>query len=129
MKTGSKSGGCRVLIENRQRQVRLDRAAIRRDAHRLLAILGIPDRELSLLFVDDPGIRALNRDWLRRDRVTNVIAFPQSVGDYGGLNPSLLGDVAVSVEAARREAQAAGIPLEDALFYLVLHGVLHLAGY
>ncbi|HQF76048.1 MAG TPA: hypothetical protein PKV89_07390, partial [Syntrophales bacterium] len=65
MKTGSKSGGCRVLIENRQRQVRLDRAAIRRDAHRLLAILGIPDRELSLLFVDDPGIRALNRDWLR----------------------------------------------------------------
>ncbi|HQM90848.1 MAG TPA: rRNA maturation RNase YbeY [Syntrophales bacterium] len=129
MKTGSKSGGCRVLIENRQRQVRLDRAAIRRDAHRLLAILGIPDRELSLLFVDDPGIRALNRDWLRRDRATNVIAFPLSVGDYGGLNPALLGDVAVSVEAARREAQAAGIPLEDALFYLVLHGVLHLAGY
>jgi probable rRNA maturation factor len=124
-----KSKAGKVLIESRQKHVRLDRASIRRDVRKTLDLLGMRDRELSLLFVDDEGIRALNRDWLRRDRATNVIAFSLCEGDFGGLNPGVLGDVAVSVEAARREAQAAGIPLGDALFYLVLHGVLHLAGY
>lgn len=119
----------KVWIDSRQKNVKLNRASIRRDVRRALTLLGMRDRELSLLFVDDEGIRALNRGWLRRDRPTNVIAFPLSEGDFGGLNPAVLGDVAVSVEAARREAQTAGIPCEDALFYLALHGVLHLAGY
>ena len=129
MKSKAKAKTGKVLIESRQRIEPLNRVSIRRDVRKSLDLLGMRDRELSLLFVDDEGIRALNRDWLRRDRATNVIAFSLSEGDFGGLNPGVLGDVAVSVEAARREAQAAGIPLADALFYLVLHGVLHLAGY
>ena len=129
MKTRPISKAGKVLIDSRQKNVKLNRASIRRDVRRVLTLLGMRDRELSLLFVDDEGIRALNSGWLRRDRPTNVISFSLSEGDFGGLNPAVLGDVAVSVEAARREAQAAAIPCEDALFYLVLHGVLHLAGY
>lgn len=129
MKNGTTSKAGKILIESRQKHVKLNRVSIRRDVRKSLDLLGMRDRELSLLFLDDEGIRALNRDWLRRDRATNVIAFSLSEGDYGDLNPGVLGDVAVSVEAARREAKAAGIPLADALFYLVLHGVLHLAGY
>ena len=129
MKTGPKSKAGKVLIDSRQKMVKLDRVSIRRDVRKSIDLLGMRDRELSLLFLDDEGIRALNRDWLRRDRPTNVISFSLREGDFGGLNPGVLGDVAVSVEAARREAHTAGIPFEDALFYLVLHGVLHLAGY
>ncbi|HNQ02057.1 MAG TPA: rRNA maturation RNase YbeY [Syntrophales bacterium] len=118
-----------VRIASRQKSATIDRAGLRRDVRKILALLGLGDRELSLLLVDDEGIRALNRQWLRRDRPTNVISFSLSEGDFGGLNPGVLGDVAVSVEAARREALAAAIPFEDALLNLVLHGILHLAGY
>jgi len=119
----------KVLIDSRQKLVKLDRAAMRRDVRKILALLGIGERELSLLFVDDEGVRQINRDYLRRDRPTNVIAFSLAEGDFGDVNPGMLGDVVVSVETAAREARAAGIAIEDAILYLVLHGVLHLAGY
>jgi probable rRNA maturation factor len=129
MKTGLKSKAGKIRIDSRQKIETLNRASIRRDVRNALDLLGMRDQELSLLFVDDGGIRALNRDWLRRDRPTNVISFSLREGDFGGLNPGVLGDVAVSVEAARREARMAGIPFADALFCLVLPGSLHLAGY
>ena len=128
-KDRSVPGAGTVRIASRQKLAKIDRAGLRRDCRKILALLGLGGRELSLLLLDDGGIRELNRDWLGRDRPTNVIAFSLTEGAFGGLNPGVLGDVAVSVEAARREALAAGIPFEDALLYLVLHGVLHLAGY
>jgi len=126
-RTKSKAGT--VRIADRQKLEKIDRAGLRRDCRKILALLGLGGRELSLLLLDDGGIRELNRDWLGRDRPTNVIAFSLTEGAFGGLNPGVLGDVAVSVEAARREARAAGIPFGDSLLYLVLHGLLHLAGY
>jgi probable rRNA maturation factor len=119
----------KILIDSRQKLVKLDRKGLRRDVRKILALLGIGERELSLLFVDDEGIRKINRDYLRRDRPTNVIAFSLAEGDFGHVNPGVLGDVVVSVETAAREARAAGIAIEDAILYLVLHGILHLAGY
>lgn len=119
----------RILIDSRQNLVKLDRAGLRRDVRKILALLGIPGREVSLLFVDDEGIRKINRDYLRRDRPTNVIAFSLAEGDFGDVNPGVLGDVVISVETAAREARTAGIVLGDAILYLILHGILHLAGY
>jgi probable rRNA maturation factor len=96
---------------------------------KILELLGCGERELSLLFVDDERIRTINRDYLRRDRPTNVIAFSLSEGSFGQVNPGILGDVVVSVETAGREASAAGIPVGDAVLNLVIHGILHLTGY
>ncbi len=130
MKSGAKTKKAGAIrIDSRQKRVKLDRAALRRDVRKILALLGIPGREVSLLFVDDEGIRKINRDYLRRDRPTNVIAFSLAEGDFGDVNPGVLGDVVVSVETAAREARAAGIAIEDAILYLILHGILHLAGY
>jgi probable rRNA maturation factor len=128
-RTSRKERAGKILIDSRQKLVKLDRAALRRDVRKILALLGGGERELSLLFVDDEGIRKINRDYLRRDRPTNVIAFSLAEGDFGDVNPGVLGDVVVSVETAVREARAAGIAIEDAILYLILHGVLHLAGY
>jgi len=91
--------------------------------------LGYPEAELSLVLTDDPGIARLNQTYLGRPGPTNVLSFPQQEGDFAGLNPALLGDVVVSVETARQEAELAGESLEWALLRLIIHGVLHLAGF
>ena len=91
--------------------------------------MGCPEAELSVLIVDDEEIRILNRDYLQRDKPTNVISFPQQEGEGAGLQPSLLGDVVISADTAARDAAEAEIPFESELQFLLLHGILHLLGY
>lgn len=81
-----------------------------------------PEAEVSVALVDDATILGLNRRWRGRDEPTDVLAFPQ--GD-----PDLLGDVVISLETARRQAEAAGQALEAELAWLAVHGALHLLGY
>jgi probable rRNA maturation factor len=81
------------------------------------------------MLVDDPRIAAMNRVYLNREGPTNVIAFPMQEGRFAHLSPHLLGDVVISVDTAWREAQKAGLDLEERLIQLVVHGLLHLCGY
>ena len=98
-------------------------------AHQILSDLGCPDSELSILIVDDLEIQALNRDYLQRDKPTNVISFAMQEGEGGELNPGLLGDVVISADTAARDAAEVSKPFESELYFLLLHGVLHLLGY
>jgi probable rRNA maturation factor len=91
--------------------------------------LGFPDSELSVVVVGDRTIRRLNREYLGRDKPTNVISFAMQEGDFPGLNPLVLGDVAISADTAAREAEEGGIGFESRLTFLLLHGILHLAGF
>lgn len=91
--------------------------------------LGREDSEISLLFLDDEGIREINRTYLNRDYPTNVISFSMTEGPFGDLNPRVLGDIVISVERSRREALESGLPPEDYQDYLLIHGLLHLLGY
>jgi len=79
--------------------------------------------ELSVTFLSDPDIQALNRDYLSRDRPTDVIAF--SLGGEG----ELLGDVYVGFDQARRQADALGVDLAEELARLAIHGTLHVIGH
>jgi len=81
------------------------------------------------LIVDDEAIREINRDYLQRDKPTNVISFAMQEGEGGGLQPDLLGDVVISADTAARDAAEAGLPFESELYFLLLHGILHLRGY
>ena len=81
------------------------------------------------MITDDPGIQELNRDYLDRDRPTNVISFPMQEGDYGDVNPNVLGDVVLSVETVARDAEALGYNLLEMLDFYLIHGILHLIGY
>ena len=96
--------------------------------------LGNPRLSTSLLFTSDAEIHALNREWRQRDKPTNVLSFPMlgrdevlALGEDGP--PVLLGDVALAYETCAREADERGIPLADHATHLVVHGLLHLAGY
>ena len=91
--------------------------------------MGFPKAELSILILDNEGIQQINREYLDRDRPTNVISFAMQEGTGGGLQPLLLGDVVISAERAATDALDADIPFEHELVFLLLHGILHLLGY
>ena len=102
---------------------------LRAVAQKVLSASGCPDGELSVVIVDDREIQDLNREYLDRDRPTNVISFSMQEGEGGGIHPDLLGDVVISADTAARDAAEAGIPYERELQFLLLHGILHLLGY
>jgi probable rRNA maturation factor len=77
-------------------------------------------RSFCCLLTDDRQLRRLNRQFLARDYPTDVLSFPGSDGS--------LGDIAISVDRARRQAAEFGHSLEEELSVLMLHGVLHLLG-
>ena len=92
--------------------------------------MGCPDEtELSISIVGDRSIRVINRDYLGRDKPTNVISFSLQEGDCSGINPNALGDVVISADTAAREAEEGGMELFERLAFLLLHGILHLCGY
>ena len=92
-----------VLIDNRQETHPAMPAKIEPKARAILDALGSPDSELSILFLDDPQIAVLNKNYLQREGPTNVIAFPMREGAFAEINPDLLGDVVISLETAEKE--------------------------
>jgi probable rRNA maturation factor len=94
-----------------------------------LADLELPEAELSILLVGDIQIRELNRRYLRRDKPTNVLAFPMRKGEYATLHPHLLGDLAISVETAQRQSNRFGLNPMQTITLLMIHGILHLVGF
>ena len=119
----------KIWIRNRQKHTPLNLRKIRRAVQRILTELGLLEAELSLLFVNDLQIQALNRQYLRQDKPTNVLAFPMREGEFPTLHPHLLGDLVISVETARRQSNRFGLSQMEMVILLMVHGVLHLIGY
>ena len=122
-------GAMEILTDNRQNKHRILQKKIQQTAQVILSALDCPDGELSILIVDDIQIEELNKRYLNRLGPTNVIAFPMREGRFSNITPRLLGDVVISVEAARREGELAKISMEDRFDQLLIHGILHLFGY
>lgn len=91
--------------------------------------MGYPDSELSVAIVGDRSIRRLNRLYLGRDNSTNVISFAMQEGAFIDVNPQILGDVVISAATCAVEAEEGGISFEHRLYFLLLHGILHLVGF
>ncbi|MES0349564.1 MAG: rRNA maturation RNase YbeY [Desulfobacteria bacterium] len=102
---------------------------IQRTAKAILNALECPEGELSILIVDDAEIARINKTYLGRSGPTNVIAFPMTEGQFGDINPNLLGDVVISLDTAAREARDGCVSLESRFDQLLIHGILHLFGF
>jgi probable rRNA maturation factor len=102
-------------------------AELRKLASGALSRLEVRAAEVGVLVCDDATIRSLNRDFRGIDRPTDVLSFPAGFVQEGG--PPYMGDIAISLEAAARQAAAAEAATEAELKVLLLHGILHLAGY
>lgn len=92
--------------------------------------------QLALTVCGDARMRRLNREHRGKDRTTDVLSFPLQAAVRSGdldLGPApgelLLGDLVISLPAARQQAQQFGITLEEELVHLFFHGFLHLLGY
>jgi len=118
-----------VLLQNRQRAVAIDRAWLGRRAEAVLSAARAGSVELSLMLVSDRRMRALNRRYRKKDRSTDVLAFPLREGRFSRFRGKLLGDVVIAMPTAKRQAAALGHSLRDEVSRLLVHGVLHLLGY
>ena len=116
-----------VEILDRQRRFAVDGERLRRVARHAFHRAGGRGEVLTILLARDRRLRHLNRDYRGIDRATDVLSFPD--GEEVPEGGVCVGDVAVSVDAAERQASAAGCSREQELDRLVAHGVLHLLGY
>lgn len=82
--------------------------------------------EISVAIVDDPTIHQLNRQFLEHDYPTDVLTFPLETPEENGL---LAGEIIVSWDTAKKNAQELGLSAEGELLLYVVHGTLHLLGF
>jgi probable rRNA maturation factor len=86
--------------------------------------------EVTILLADDKRLKELNRSFRGKNKATDVLSFPAY---HDQQNPTatedIAGDLAISIDTAARQAAEFNHTLEDELRILILHGLLHLAGY
>jgi probable rRNA maturation factor len=135
-----------VFVADEQQAHPVDVARWARLARQVLEARGVKgETEVSVLFVDEAAMAGLHEQFLGKTGPTDVLSFPieDEPGptgrspDFGGSGPgtsaeegalTLLGDVVICPEVAARNAVEHGVPFEDEVALLVVHGLLHLLG-
>jgi probable rRNA maturation factor len=119
----------KIQIDNNQNKIKIDKRKIRSAIIKLLKHLECADKEISLSFVDDQTIQQLNNQYRNKDKPTDVLSFSLREGEFGYINPHILGDIVISVDTAAADASKSSLPLEQEVNFLIIHGLLHLLGY
>jgi probable rRNA maturation factor len=118
-----------LLIDNRQKYMKLELRRIRPEMLKAMKYLNCHDREISLSLVNDRKIQEINLEYLGRDKPTNVISFGMREGEWQEIQPTVLGDIVISVETACRDSLVSDIGIDDEILFLFIHGLLHLLGF
>jgi probable rRNA maturation factor len=128
-----------LFVSNQQDKVPVDRGLeelLARTASLAFAAASLPPAaEVGVALVDDERIREMNRTYRGIDEPTDVLAFAHGERGQGepwpepGSEGLYLGDVAISLETASRQAAEQGHDLAREMAWLLAHGILHLAGY
>lgn len=107
----------------------IDTESLRQFLRRAQRATGVSG-EVNVIITSNQRMRTLNREFRGKDKTTDVLSFPaaKSAASRNG-RQSIAGDIAVSAEIARDNAESLGHCLDDELRILLLHGLLHLAGY
>jgi len=112
-----------IEVVNRQRIRKLHVVPWIKRVEKMLDVIGKADSSVTVAFVSDKKIRELNRQFRRIDKATDVLSFP------GDSTEGDMGDIAISIETAARQAKQNGLTLDGEIAQLLLHGLLHLSGY
>lgn len=93
-------------------------------AEEVFKFLGLEnnDYEISLLMTNDEVIREYNNQYRGKDKPTDVLSFPME-------EDNILGDIAISYDTAKRQAEENEINIDRETAFLFIHGLLHLLGY
>ena len=114
-----------AAVNNLQRKVRVSPGRIRRTAESALTALGRADRDVHVSVVDDRAMGRLNARYLHSRKTTDVLAFDLQAPGVS----RLMGEVIVCADTARRQARSVGVSVALEVDLLVVHGLLHLAGW
>jgi probable rRNA maturation factor len=118
-----------IYYRNDVRRSGVNGRALVATARRLLEAVGEHRAALSLSLVGDAAIRSLNRAYRGKDAPTDVLSFPLDDGAPPARQERLLGDVVISVDTAKRQAEAYDASLQREIYRLLIHGLLHLKGH
>ncbi len=118
-----------IHVINRQRKRKVDAKQWREFAEHASRAIGTDDRDATIVFVSDAAIRKLNRQFRGKDYATDVLSFPVRAEEFEKENEAGLGEVVISIERAAAQAKETKLTLTNEIQELVLHGLLHLAGY
>ena len=122
-----------VLIANEQKDLRVPRKRLREIVQAVVADHGYENAVVSVAVVDGRTVRRINRKYLGRDRITDVISFPleddfNEEGDFLDEGGWLLGEIVVCASRAKAVAKRRGGRPQAELLLYVVHGLLHLLG-
>ena len=122
-----------MAVESLQKKVPIKLSHIGRIARTILKYEGVrpigslrEEASLNIIFVSSRKIRSLNRQYLRRDYVTDVLAFDLRDRQRPG---RVNGDIAICVDMAIQNAKTHKTSLDRELVLYVAHGILHLLGF
>ena len=118
-----------IDVVNLQRKVRIETGEIR--VFTQLLILNVKEageRSFSVAFVSNSRMKQLNELFRGKDSTTDVLSFPHEPDAFDP-DKNNLGDIVISAEQAKRQADENGLTLDAEIKQLILHGVLHLCGY
>jgi probable rRNA maturation factor len=116
------------MIVNRQRRVRVALQPLQ-DFHEIVRHeLNFPPETVTIQLISDTAMARLNRTYRNKRGPTDVLSFPFT-SEKPAANAEYVGDLAISPETARRNARRFRRPLPVEMRILILHGMLHLAGY
>lgn len=126
---GTRDGGFETTVLSRAGRPPIGPA----DARRLLSLLarrlGVRGESVAVVFGDDAMLAGLNLRYRGKDQATDVLSFPSRDGTEDPIRSGHLGDIAISVDAVRRQARLAGHRASREASILMIHGFLHLMGY
>lgn len=117
-----------IFVESRYK---VNRRKIKQTIHAVLDEKGVSSpTEVSLAFVGDRKMRALNRKFRNIDKTTNILSFPLTEGEPTVLPGNILrlGDIIISYPQVIKEAADEEVLVDDKINQLVRHGMLHLLG-
>lgn len=118
-----------IEVLNRQRRHKVHAKRWREFAEQALQAIGAEDREATVVFVSDPAIRKLNRQFRGKDYATDVLSFPSQPEVFETGTRTNLGEIAISLDRAQVQAKENGLTLVSEVEQLILHGLLHLCGH
>ncbi len=125
-----------VTIHNKQRKIHVDTKQMRAIKHKFLDILNYSDFDIGILMTNNKTIRDYNRSYRNKDKPTDILSFSY----HSDLKPGKrikvkteedknLGDLILSLEYIKKEAEKLEVSLDERLKVLLVHGICHLLGY
>lgn len=127
---------CMITIKNTQRKIKISSSTLKKNAQKILDILGYSDFDLGIWLTTNKTIQKYNRTYRKKDKPTDILSFPYHSDIKPGKRIPVkreedknLGDLIISLEYVKKDAIRWEQTFEHRMHILLVHGICHLLGY